>query len=1034
MGKKSKSAEPEPSPEQKLRPSTEVYHRIRWDARYDPSRFVIGYEDRIKGLQEIAFAQFVPGGDIPWYRIYYFRCGDEILWDRRTRFDRIFGSGDPSADSEEPAAPGAVKPPKQSKTNPSARPSQSPTPKADANKNAKVVEEDVFAPLPAFRFDASAGVWRATSFDERQRITPPQELRVVTYNVLGDERKPELHVGARAPALLEVIRSCEADLIGLQEVTAEFLARLLDEPWVREHFWISDGPSGATLKPYGQLLLSRWPLRRVSCYAFSTSKRAISAEVELGDAVLNVVVVHLTSNRAEEARAKRVQQMELVLRHLDALATRPRPSASLILGDFNDAPSMQDAPGFVDAWAFTRPDDSGFTFDPVQNPLAALGSVSGRAERFDRVLARPVHALKPTSSRRIGDVPSATPPPGTPSEFTFPSDHFGVACTLAWRGSAPSWPASVHQSALVMIPPESTWAPIQALRTQHDKHVERWMPHVTLLYGFVPESHFEAAAQATAEAVASLKPFEVELSHFDAFEHRASSTVWIRPDTKVPGALIELQRALLSAFPTCQEQQREGGFTPHLTVAQCTNLSSARESIGRWQAAWKPSSFVVDEVCLISRRGDEPFEVRHRIKLGGNAGAGSAGANTPSAEARPDVLASLLEWFEPLCEEAAWGEGGAPAGPVMHLLGSHRLGVADEDSDLDLVCVGPHEQTREEFFARVKSALLARDSSFRVRSAADAIVPVLKLHLDGRDVDLAYARLPAHAVPAALEEMPSEVLSKLDSESQRALWGCLEADALLRAATEHTSAESFRTLLREVRRWADARQLRSNAFGYLGSYSWAVLVAWACAHAPRNARQSELRTFFFATFAGWDWHRPVALTAAAARYTPHGPRDRMPVMSLVEPCVNSARNVTASTLSVMQRELARARDLSRLSSGEAIDQPIDIGRANQNFILVSAEAASDDVLDAVVGWLESQVIALVLDLERVASGVRPFPHLRRDAKEAGVRAAFVIGLDGVQPDRVRAVVDEFVKRFDASPAHASGATLRASLVDASRLT
>ena len=43
-----------------------------------------------------------------------------------------------------------------------------------------------------------------------------------------------------------------------------------------------------------------------------------------------------------------------------------------------------------------------------------------------------------------------------------------------------------HQTALVLIPPESCWAPIQAIRKQHDRSFERWMPHINLLYGFVP--------------------------------------------------------------------------------------------------------------------------------------------------------------------------------------------------------------------------------------------------------------------------------------------------------------------------------------------------------------------------------------------------------------------------------------------------------------------------------------------------------------------------------------------------------------------
>jgi 2'-5' RNA ligase superfamily len=48
-----------------------------------------------------------------------------------------------------------------------------------------------------------------------------------------------------------------------------------------------------------------------------------------------------------------------------------------------------------------------------------------------------------------------------------------------------------HQTAVVLIPPEAVWPPIQALRQQYDRHVRRWMPHITLLYPFRPREEFE---------------------------------------------------------------------------------------------------------------------------------------------------------------------------------------------------------------------------------------------------------------------------------------------------------------------------------------------------------------------------------------------------------------------------------------------------------------------------------------------------------------------------------------------------------------
>ena len=48
---------------------------------------------------------------------------------------------------------------------------------------------------------------------------------------------------------------------GLEEVTLIFLESLLSEPWVRENYFVSDY-RGDTVVPYGQVLLSRFPIQK----------------------------------------------------------------------------------------------------------------------------------------------------------------------------------------------------------------------------------------------------------------------------------------------------------------------------------------------------------------------------------------------------------------------------------------------------------------------------------------------------------------------------------------------------------------------------------------------------------------------------------------------------------------------------------------------------------------------------------------------------------------------------------------------------
>lgn len=86
-------------PTTKLRSSIDVMHRIRWDPNLDSADFIVGYEDRFTGIQERNFdlwkSELTDEEFIPQHRVMYFkrRSDGEVVWDRRSRVDKVFGSG-----------------------------------------------------------------------------------------------------------------------------------------------------------------------------------------------------------------------------------------------------------------------------------------------------------------------------------------------------------------------------------------------------------------------------------------------------------------------------------------------------------------------------------------------------------------------------------------------------------------------------------------------------------------------------------------------------------------------------------------------------------------------------------------------------------------------------------------------------------------------------------------------------------------------------------------------------------------------------
>lgn len=176
----------------------------------------------------------------------------------------------------------------------------------------------------------------------------------------------------------------------------------------------------------------------------------------------------------------------------------------------------------------------------------------------------------------------------------------------------------VYETAVVLIPPEECWEPIQAIRRVHDRHVNRWMPHVTLLYPFRPRAAFDEAADVLQSAVEDMKPFDVHLSEFRHFRHgRSGYTIWLAPEPD--DALKQLQDRLQAALPDCDDVSRFGaGFTPHLSVAQVRGAAPLEELIGSLRESWRPIVFRATQVSLIWRDAppNDVFQVDRSVPLG----------------------------------------------------------------------------------------------------------------------------------------------------------------------------------------------------------------------------------------------------------------------------------------------------------------------------------------------------------------------------------------------------------------------------------
>lgn len=208
-----------------------------------------------------------------------------------------------------------------------------------------------------------------------------------------------------------------------------------------------------------------------------------------------------------------------------------------------------------------------------------------------------------------------------------------------------------HTMTVCMVPNAkyvNVWSALTKARVElRDPGLFRWPPHANILYPFYEiqcnkeddetlSMDDEVTLSLLSDATTKCEPFRVSLTNFGTFGGNKRGVLYLYPSSfrcntdnnspeendcheEAEEPLVELQSLLQSNIPECDDQKKNGKYTPHITLSHFKTLSDAIEGQKKIEEWWEPIEFDVHEIYLLKRIGDDgQFQILATLPLGKN--------------------------------------------------------------------------------------------------------------------------------------------------------------------------------------------------------------------------------------------------------------------------------------------------------------------------------------------------------------------------------------------------------------------------------
>lgn len=118
--------------------------------------------------------------------------------------------------------------------------------------------------MPVYGYDTTSKSWKEqTEWNEVSSTCCSEDLKCATFNVLFDIYQNSLvQSDIRYMVQIRMLEKLQVDVLTLNEMTPPYLAKLMNEQWIQNNYYLSETETGqkketghSTIVPYGNLIL-----------------------------------------------------------------------------------------------------------------------------------------------------------------------------------------------------------------------------------------------------------------------------------------------------------------------------------------------------------------------------------------------------------------------------------------------------------------------------------------------------------------------------------------------------------------------------------------------------------------------------------------------------------------------------------------------------------------------------------------------------------------------------------------------------------